>query len=338
MTGKSNQTTPAEPMILVIAQESDRTADGVVFGLAERGEPVVRIDLSWFPQRLTLEAEFRDGSWRGELRTEHHEVDLAAIRSVWVRSPTSFRLPEGMTAVEADYSRREAKLGLGGVLFGLPGVFWVNRPDLAARAVYKPLQYSVAARSGLTVPPTLVTNCALAVSRFARSAPAGVVQKPLSTNLIFEDNQYKMGYTHLVAEDDLADLRGVDTTAHHLQEWVPKVTECRAVVVGEDIFCVAIHAGSEQSYIDYRSDFESNSYEEIKLPEPVLKGMRMFMAELGLVYGAFDLVVGPTNADGGQEISFLECNPGGQYQFLEAMAGVPITDSLVAVLARGSVS
>ncbi|MGH4006613.1 MAG: MvdC/MvdD family ATP grasp protein [Pseudonocardiaceae bacterium] len=69
-------------MILILAQESDRTADGVVLGLVERGEPVVRVDLSWFPQRLTLDAEFRDGTWRGSLRTEHHEVDLAAIRSV----------------------------------------------------------------------------------------------------------------------------------------------------------------------------------------------------------------------------------------------------------------
>jgi hypothetical protein len=53
-----------------------------------------------------------------------------------------------------------------------------------------------------------------------------------------------MGYTHLATDTDLADLRGVNATAHHLQEWAPKVTECRAVVVGEDIFCVAIHAGS----------------------------------------------------------------------------------------------
>jgi len=34
------------------------------------------------------------------------------------------------------------------------------------------------------------------------------------------------------------------------------------MIVGEDIFCVAIHAGSEQSYVDYRTGFESNAYEE----------------------------------------------------------------------------
>jgi len=58
------------------------------------------------------------------------------------------------------------------------------------------------------------------------------------------------------------------------------------------------------------------------------------MAELGLVYGAFDLVVGPRPDSGDADVSFLEVNPGGQYGFLEAATGVPITDSLVRLLAR----
>ena len=89
--------------------------------------------------------------------------------------------------------------------------------------------------------------------------------------------------------------------------------------------------------MDYRADFASNTYTEIELPEPVLKSIRMFMSELGLVYGAFDLVIGATS-DGDEVVSFLECNPGGQYQFLEATAGVGITDSLAALLARGKIS
>ncbi len=60
------------------------------------------------------------------------------------------------------------------------------------------------------------------------------------------------------------------------------------------------------------------------------------MSELGLVYGAFDLVLGPDPHDErGEVVSMLECNPGGQYGFLEAMVGVPITDSLVRLLAGG---
>lgn len=61
----------------------------------------------------------------------------------------------------------------------------------------------------------------------------------------------------------------------------------------------------------------------------------MFMAELGLCYGAFDLVVGSDPDHHGQQVvSLLECNPGGQYGFLETMTGAPITRSLVELLAN----
>lgn len=320
--------------VLVLAEELDRTADGVTQGLVDQGVSVARLDLSWFPQQLTLDAEFRNGRWGGCLRTAHRVIELDAIRSIYVRTPSSFRMPEGMTAVEQDYARREAKLGLGGILLGLPDVLWVNRPDLAATAAYKPVQLATATRCGLSVPRTLVTNSQNAVTRFAAGSECGVVLKPLSTNLIWEDGTYKMGWTRRLSPQDLNDLRGIEMTAHQIQDWTPKQFECRAVVVGEDIFAVAIHAGSDASYVDWRSDLPALSYEVMELPEQVSTGLRMFMAELGLVYGAFDLVIGV--GDQGEDIvSLLECNPGGQYGFLEGMTGVPITRSLVDLLARG---
>jgi ATP-grasp ribosomal peptide maturase len=319
--------------VLVLASESDRTADGVVSGLTARGVPVMRVDLSWFPQRLTLDAEFHKGSWQGYLRTAHHEVDLANVRSVWVRTPSSFQMPEGMSAAEREFAKREAKLGVGGVLLALPDVLWVNRPDLAATAVYRPVQWAAAARCGLRVPRTLVSNDPAAVSRFAQVSEPGVVLKPLSTNLIYEDDTYKMGWTRKLSAEDVVDLRGIDVTAHLLQDWAPKCWECRVVVVGEDIFAVAIHAGSPNSYVDWRSDYPALSYAVTELPEQITVGLRAVMAELGLVYGAFDLAVGRAGDE--DVVSFLEINPGGQYGFLEVATGVPITDSLIRLLARG---
>ena len=323
--------------VLVLAQELDHTADGVIHGLTDLGEQVMRVDLSWFPQRLTLDAQFHNGSWHGHLRTEHHAVNLASIQAIWVRSPSLFRMPQGMSAVEADYARREAKIGLAGVLLALPDVLWVNRPDLAATAAYKPLQYALAARCGLPVPRTLISNSPSAVSRFAQSSITGVVCKPLTTNLLYEDGTYKMGYTRRLSLQDLADLRGVAVTATQVQDWVPKLRECRAVVVGADLFAVAIDAGSEAAYVDWRSDFTALSYEVIELPDDVVTALRRFMTELGLCYGAFDLVIGPDPDHHGQHVvSLLECNPGGQYGFLETMTEVPITRSLVELLAKGN--
>lgn len=212
----------------------------------------------------------------------------------------------------------------------------MNRPDLAATAVYRPQQWAVAARCGISVPRSLVTNDPAAVQRFAAQSRTGVVVKPLTANLLYEDSTYKMGWTRKLSAEDLADLRGVDATAHLVQDWVEKAWECRAVVVGNEVFAVAIHAGSEAARVDWRSDYAALSYELINLPPGVEKAPPAIMDELGLVYGAFDLSV---SNDGGSEVFwFLEINPGGQYGFLEGATGIPITDSLVRFLARGVVA
>lgn len=320
--------------VLVLAAETDRTVDGVVTELNELRVPVMRVDTSWFPQNMSIAAEFHGGCCGGVLRTTHHEVELGNVRSVWVRTPSTYEFPDTMSAAERDYARREAKIGVGGALLALPDVLWVNRPDLAATAVYRPLQWVIAARCGMAVPRSLVTNDPVAVRRFAERSRTGVVVKPLTANLLYEDNTYKMGWTRKLTADDLGDLRGIDVTAHLIQDWVEKIWECRAVVVGDEVFAVAIHAGSESARVDWRSDYAALSYEVIDLPSVVVKSLRLIMKELGLVYGAFDLAV---SNDGGSEVFwFLEINPGGQYGFLEGATGVPITASLARFLATGA--
>lgn len=53
--------------VLILAGERDVSADRMVRALGDRGVPVFRADLGWFPQQLTLDAELRDavGGWSG---------------------------------------------------------------------------------------------------------------------------------------------------------------------------------------------------------------------------------------------------------------------------------
>lgn len=120
--------------MLVLAREFDPTADAVVGALVERQVPVFRVDLSDFPSRLRLGAELRDGRWSGRLWTDHREVELDDVRSIWNRNPSSYAFPPSMTAAEQDFAYREAKLGLGGVLASLD-VLLANHPNRCADAI-----------------------------------------------------------------------------------------------------------------------------------------------------------------------------------------------------------
>ena len=193
--------------VLVLADEIDLGADQVVRALSERDIPVVRVDVGWFPRQLTVDAELSNGHWAGRMVTPQREVALEDLRSVLYRSPTAFRFPAGLSSTERRHSHHEAKLGVGGVLAALP-VLWINHPSRIADAGYKPVQLVTAARCGLTVPATLVTNDAGAARRFATGTGAGgVVTKMLGAPGIFELGGRRVALTSRLDEADLADLR-----------------------------------------------------------------------------------------------------------------------------------
>jgi hypothetical protein len=150
--------------VLVLTEECDPTADRVISELNRREVPVFRCDTSWFPSRLCLDAYLDSGDWSGVLRTPYRVVGLGDIRSVWYRRPTVFSFPEDMSGPERQHAGWEAKFGLGGVLMSLPAL-QVNHPSREADACYKPFQLATAARCGLSVPDTVVTNDAPAVRR-----------------------------------------------------------------------------------------------------------------------------------------------------------------------------
>ncbi|MGH3468425.1 MAG: ATP-grasp ribosomal peptide maturase [Thermocrispum sp.] len=313
--------------VLVLADDYDPSADAMVRSLHDRDAVVHRVNTAWFPGQLSMSAELAGGRWSGCLRTPYRTIELDGITAVWVRSPKAFNFPAEMSAAERGFANLEAKYGFGGVLTSLPAL-WVNQPARAAGANFKPVQLTTAARCGLTVADTVITNDPQAVREFA--AGGRTVSKVLGANTIVEDGGRKLGYTRVLDAADLDDLRGVDTTTHLFQRWAPKMHEARVIVVGDQLTAVAIHAGSAAGYVDWRIDYDSLRYDLIEPPESVAAAIRAVMAELGLVYGAFDFVCG---SDGW---TFLEVNPGGQFGWLEDATGAPITGQLADLLAKGA--
>lgn len=316
--------------VVIFAQDCDAPVDQVIRQLADRGIPVFRADTSWFPQRLTIDARLEGDRWAGWLSTKHHRVDLADIRSIWYRDPTAFDFPANLSAPERRFAFREARLGFGGVLASLD-TLWVNHPNRASDAIYKPLQLTTAARCGLSVPRTLVTNDATAVRRFHTESVPGLICKVFGSNTITENGTTNVVYTHRIEKGDLVDLDNVGSTAHQFQDWVhDKHHEARVVVVGDRIFPVLIHAGSATSRIDWRTDYNALRYELCELPVSVENSVRRYMAAFGLVYAAFDFAIDSTG-----QWYFLEANTAGQYGFLETYTGAAIDNALADLLAGG---
>ncbi|UGY91347.1 ATP-grasp ribosomal peptide maturase [Streptomyces gobiensis] len=309
--------------ILMIAAKDDWPTDRVVKVLTDRGAEVFRMDTADFPQELTLAGriETRRG-WTGGLTTSHRAIDLAEVESVYYRAPNAFDLPATMSGPERRFAAAQARAGLGGIISALD-CRWVSHPAAMSRAEYKPLQLATAQACGLAIPPTLITNSSDAARAFVGDVGGRVVCKPVASPVFAEGGQVKTVYTRRLTEDDLDDLRGIDTTAHLFQAWVDKAYEVRLTVVGDRLFAAEVHAGSEAAYTDWRSDYSSLTYRVAATPDDVAEGVRRYMDRLGLRFAALDFIVGPDGI-----WWYLEANPCGQWDWIQHATGLPIAEGI----------
>ncbi|MBV9022766.1 MAG: ATP-grasp ribosomal peptide maturase [Streptomycetaceae bacterium] len=305
--------------VLVVTKLDDPTADVVVEELNRRAVPVVRLDPGDFPDTVTVAASSTVGGLAGSLCTSSRAADLEAVRSVYWRRPSPYAAPAGLDGQDARWCVEQARYGLGGILAALPGAHYVNHPWRNRDAEYKPAQLALAARSGFTVPPTLITNDPAQARRFA-TEHGPVVYKPLrNTDFLGGDARALTVWVEQAAPEEIG--AGVAHTAHLFQKRVDSRADLRLTMVGEDAFAVRIVGASG---LDWRRHYDALSYELIETPADLAKAARAYLDAFGLVFGAFDFGV-----DADDHPWFYECNPNGQWAWFPGH----ITSKIAAALA-----
>ncbi|WP_018653832.1 MvdC/MvdD family ATP grasp protein [Actinomadura flavalba] len=326
--------TDPQTEVLILTQDFDPTVDPVVRSLNAKGARVVRLDLSYFPHRLS----FTSSDFGDEFQVLRHrdgeidrEMDLGALAGVWYRRPTSFDFGTEMSRAEQEFSRYEALIGVGGILRSTD-CLWMNRPDLDAVADLKPYQLTLAKRTGLRTPRTLLTNDPDQVAGLLEREDGKVVYKSLSGGVIHYPGAFPSGLFTTVIGDEARDHLGrVRHTTCQFQEYIEKAYEVRLTVIGNTYFPVVVDSQSNATTeVDWRADTEMAYGDYRPLPDQVVKQTQALLDELGIVYAAVDFIVTP---DG--EYVFLEANPNGQFMWMQNDLGLPMSDRIADVLMKG---
>ncbi|MFF1817684.1 ATP-grasp ribosomal peptide maturase [Kribbella sp. NPDC058245] len=310
-----------------MTEVDDPTADLVIEELNERDVPVVRFDSSDFPTSLGISADINGlRGWRGWLRTPSRLADLTAVRSLYFRRPNDFDFSR-LDPQAARFAAAQARFGLGGLLADLPGCLYVNHPNAIADAEYKPVQLSAAAAAGLRVPPTIITNDPAEALAFARGV-GRIIYKPLYIGMHDLDGEPASIWVKEVSPTELDE--SIAGTMHLFQARCDKVADLRVTVMGDQVFCVKILT-ENPDLLDWRYDYDQLSYSVVEPPAGLIDGMRAYMKRFDLVFGCFDFAVPREGAP-----VFLECNPNGQWGWLEDETGLPMTSALADLLDRGT--
>lgn len=302
---------------LVVTEPDDTHAILVKIALERLGHYVRFLFIADQPTKQRHSVWIDNAAYQWKSASQHETVLDNDYDVVWWRRVRKPYLPREMIH-PADYpfAMRENRSFCEGINLNLaPGAWWINTQEAAHRSNAKLLQLNIARQCGMIIPITLCSNDAKDIRHFVlKHSATGVIYKPLCANFWFEENQFKISYTSKVSLSDLPDNQFLQLVPGIFQKEVKKKYELRVTCFGDYIVAAKLNSQKHpEGQMDWRAipDREM-TIEPYRLPHELQKKIRLFMAKLGIVFGAFDFIVTPE----GQYV-LLEVNEQGQFLWVE---------------------
>lgn len=322
--------TATRDAVLLLTHSGDfYTIDLVSEALARKGARPIRFNTDLFPSSVKLTARAGDERAAHLFTEAGEQVSAAEVRAVWARKLWSPLMSDDLGERYRLMCVGESIAALDGFLDALHDARWVNDLDHQRAAENKQRQLRLATRAGLRVPRTLVTNDPTAAREFFAESEGETVAKLLRPLAVSMDAAQPFVYTSRVREEDLAGAEALRHSPMVFQELIPKACELRVACVAGEFFAGALDAsGASRGHTDWRRAApEECRWQSAQLPTEVANGLRVLMSELGLVFGAVDLICTPSG-----EYVFLEVNPSGEWGMLERDLGLPISEAIAEAL------
>lgn len=314
-------------IVLIVGRHDDPHTEAVTRALTEMGCGVACFDTFRGDRvRLGISAGLSDA--RTSFSNGLHHVEAQNIGAIWLRQkpvvPMAWWSPLEHDA--ARFIQSEWRNVIQTLEQFVPSASWVNRPEAQRRINYKPAQLALAKRIGFSVPETEITNDPEVVAKMIANC-GKVIYKSFS-GYIFSDQTGIL--TSLVTIDQVqSNADSIRRAPGIYQEFIEKAFEVRVTSVGSRCFAARIVTPSDgPASVDWRHAQFEDVFRACALPAEIEERTQWYLSEAGLCYGAFDFVVTP---DGGW--FFLECNPAGQFLWLENALGYPISQALAEELA-----
>lgn len=194
----------------------------------------------------------------------------------------------------------------------------VNPPQAASVLQYKPFQLHVLRRIGAPVPRTLISNDPAAVRAF-HAEVRDVVFKPIMGGAL----------TRQLDDEALGTLDTVRAAPVIYQQRIAG-DDVRVMLAGDE-FVSSVAIRTPAQHLDFRADPVYSggkaTYEEVRLPRPVVAACRKAARLCGLTFAGIDLKHTP---DGGWV--FLELNSSPIYLDVEVKLGHPISRAIARLV------
>ncbi len=337
--------------IVIVSRRMDFHTDDIVLRLQELGQEPIRLNTDDVPLNTTMSFSFpNDGSsWKGKIviQTDGRIIDMENVRSIWWRRPSEyFGLPPELSQQEREFAQGEIDHILKG-LCSLMDCYWISYPEHIRQASWKMDQLQRAAQYGFEVPRTLLTSDPDEARTFYDICKGQMIFKVL-TDIFLGAPKVVDKYpehprpepretkTTMITSAELGQLDSVRLVPCLFQEYVPKHSELRVTVIGDELFVAEIDSQARESTsVDWRNWSDgglSIPYRKATLPVDVAERCIAFVRSYHLNFSAMDFILTP---DG--RYVFIENNPNGQFIWVEQLVPeLRMTEALASCLIRGA--
>lgn len=253
------------------------------------------------------------------------------VTVIWERRP-EVPLPLIENSVEIDkHNKTEALEFLVWLRYWLKDIPSLGSIVMDRPASSKMLQYNIARDVGFIIPETAFTNTKRAADSFSQGKSTLSLKELGNTGMLTEDgNMQYVFYTKQIPASFIQDApeEAFSQTVSFIQEYIPKAYELRVTVVGDKVFPAKANSQAqtdETGKIDWRQGSEHGLKWETcdDFPEELSERCRVFLRKMGLNFGCFDFIVTPAG-----DYIFLECNPNGQWLWIEMETDLNISGAI----------
>ncbi|HSX05696.1 MAG TPA: hypothetical protein VLF69_04465 [Candidatus Saccharimonadales bacterium] len=272
---------------------------------------------------------------RGRAQLLYEGRPITSVKSVWYRKPKIYPEQIQVPPEYKKYALSAMRIHADAMLSLFPDAFWLSDYYAILRASSKPWQQIVAHRLGFHIPDTTATSDAQRAKQFLAAHNRTVVKTQAAHMPVF-GTEVRTFPTTLVQEGETVDMKGLHLSPAIFQQAIDFAYELRVSVVGDKVFTGRIvdhHAKDMPAAMrDWRINhlYEAAKFEAYDLPPALARQCVSLVKELGLRFGAIDLIV-----DKKGKVWFLEINPNGQWAFIEDDTDLPIGKAIADLLAGG---
>ena len=325
--------------ILIITNKEDVHPNPVIEKLVSWGESVFRLNT----EALLTDYQF---SWWADANgcdfwmrciPNGLEVRGSEITAVWDRRPVppSELLLKNNVAIDK-HNLMEACGFLSFLRYYLKDIPSIGNIVNDRVAASKMLQYKVATEIGFVIPQTVFSNEKDLFVKMAKKHEALVLKPIENSDIWFEETGLDyVFYAQKVPSGAVADVpeTAFTQTVTFAQNYVEKAFELRVTVVDSEVFACKIDSQAQkedQGKVDWRQGYDYGlKHSVFDMPKEVSENCKLFLKKMGLRFGCFDFIVTPE----GQYV-FLECNPNGQWLWIELETGLSISTAIARSLTK----